>query len=86
MPCPIAVPLAVLLAAAAPADERALTYAELESLDPTTPILRVTMGPVDPAVAGWLFGANVWARYGGGPWEAVYRPAEGGADVSQPGQ
>jgi len=65
---------------------RPLTLAELESIDPTTPILRITMGAIDPANAGWLYGTNVWARYGTGPWQIVYRTGEGGADTSQAGQ
>ena len=67
-------------------EQRTLTFAELESIDPTTPVLRVTMGAIDPANAGWLYGTNVWARYGAGPWQIVYRTGEGGADISQPGQ
>ncbi len=66
--------------------ERSLTLSELPSIDPSTPILRVTLATIDPANASWVFGTNVWVRYGTGPWQLVYRPAEGGADVSRPGQ
>jgi len=78
--------LAIAPSAMVGAQERPLTLAELTSIDPATPILRVAMGPIDPAAPGWLFGTNVWARYGNGPWELVYRPAEGGADVTRAGQ